>query len=102
MLDLPEDNEPKGAIVLKENVDAAIEDLRPSFEADSFDVELESLTDGGDVVVAIHATPGACLDCLVPDGMLQTVVEAAVRRHAPDVTTVEVVKRNFHLIADEH
>jgi Fe-S cluster biogenesis protein NfuA len=76
-------------------VDRAIEDLRPSFQADDFQVALESLSPAGDVVIAIEAGPGACLDCLVPDPMLKQIVDVAVRRHAPGVASVAVVKRGF-------
>jgi Fe-S cluster biogenesis protein NfuA len=80
---------------LREGVKAAIENLRPSFEADNFEVALESLSEAGDVVIAIEAGPSACLDCLVPDPMLKQIVDAAVRRYAPEVTSVAVVKRGF-------
>jgi Fe-S cluster biogenesis protein NfuA len=80
---------------LLDGVNAAIENLRPSFEADNFDVTLDSLSPSGDVVIAIAAGPGACLDCLVPDPMLKQIVDVAVRRYAPAVTSVAVVKRGF-------
>lgn len=83
---------------LIEGVNAAIENLRPSFTADDFDISLESLSEAGDVVVAIRPGPGACLDCLVPDAMLRQIVDVAVRRYAPGVASVAVVKRGFDAI----
>ncbi|MES2986328.1 MAG: NifU family protein [Pseudomonadota bacterium] len=78
---------------LAEGVEAALADLRPSFAADDFQIALESLGESGAVVIAIHAGPGACLDCLMPDPMLGQVVEAAIRRHAPGVISVDTIKR---------
>ena len=80
---------------LIEGVQSAIEDLRPSFQADDFNIPLERLSDDGAVIVAIEAGSAACLDCLMPEPMLTRVVDAAVRRFAPDVTSVTVVKRGF-------
>jgi Fe-S cluster biogenesis protein NfuA len=80
---------------MRRALELAIEELRPSFAADSFAVTLDQLSDRGDVVIAIEAMPGACLDCMVPDTMLQQVVEVCVRRHAPGVKTVAVVKRGI-------
>jgi Fe-S cluster biogenesis protein NfuA len=74
-------------------LELAIDELRPSFEADNFKVVLDEVSDRGDVVIAVEATPEACLDCMIPDGLLQQVVEACVRRYAPDVKSVTVVKR---------
>jgi Fe-S cluster biogenesis protein NfuA len=78
-----------------QGVELAIEELRPSFEADSFTVTLERLSSDGDAVICIGAEPEACLDCMIPDHLLQQVVEASVRRHAPDVRSVTVVKRGL-------
>jgi Fe-S cluster biogenesis protein NfuA len=80
---------------VNQGLELAIEELRPSFEADNFTVLLDRLSAGGDVTIGIEAMPGACLDCMIPDGMLLQVVEACVRRHAPEVRTVAVVKRGF-------
>jgi hypothetical protein len=82
--------------------DPVLADLGPSFEADDFRVELDSVTDEGDVVICIEATPNACLECLVPDPMLQQIVEASVRRHVPEVGRVSVVKRGFEALDSAH
>jgi hypothetical protein len=76
-------------------LELAIEELRPSFEADNFKVVLDSLSDDGEVVIGIEAMPEACVDCMIPDGLLLQVVEACVRRHAPGVKAVAIVKRGF-------
>jgi Fe-S cluster biogenesis protein NfuA len=74
-------------------LELAIDELRPSFEADNFKLMLDKVSEDGGVVIAVEVMPEACLDCMIPDGLLQQVVEACVRRHAPGVTSVTVVKR---------
>jgi Fe-S cluster biogenesis protein NfuA len=79
---------------LADGIDRAIEGLRPSFSADNFEIGLESLT-AGEAVVAITMGEGACADCLIPEPMLTQIVDAAIRREAPGVASVTVVKHGF-------
>jgi Fe-S cluster biogenesis protein NfuA len=76
-------------------VRTALETLRPSLDADGFDLYLESLRTDGTVVVILEARPDACLECLVPDDLLQQMIGASIRKQCPSVERVELVKRGF-------
>jgi Fe-S cluster biogenesis protein NfuA len=73
----------------------ALETLRPSLDADGFDLYLDSMRTDGTVVVILAARPDACLECLVPDDLLVQMIEGSIRKQSPSVGQVELVKRGF-------
>jgi hypothetical protein len=89
------------AFMDESTITAALGALRSGLQADGFDLYLMNITAGGDVVVCLEAKPEACLDCLVPDHMLQQVVTAAVRRADPGAGQVTLVKKGFEAL-DPH
>jgi Fe-S cluster biogenesis protein NfuA len=80
-------------------VQSALAKVRPSLDADGFDLNLRSLTPEGAVEVVLAARPDACLDCLVPDEMLVQIIETAIRAEAADLCGVTLVKEGFETVA---
>lgn len=75
---------------MKERLDSVLDELRPGFDADGFDVAVESVKPGGIVVVQVRHRPDACEECLIPDDMLSAIFKATMQRVVPEVTAVEL------------
>ncbi len=75
---------------MRESLDSALNDFRPGFDADGFDVAVESVDAAGVVVVRVHHRPGACVECLVPDDLLTAMFKTAMQRVMPEVARVEI------------
>jgi len=73
---------------LKEEVRAALEDVRPHLQVDGGDVELVDVTDDG--VVKVKLT-GACAGCPMSQMTLKWGVENYLKKKIPKVKTVESV-----------
>ncbi len=82
-------------------VDEALAGVRTGLEADGFKLYAQSVTAGGDVVVALEAVTADCLECLVPDAILQRMMDQAVREKNPDLGVLTVVKVGFEGL-DQH
>jgi Fe-S cluster biogenesis protein NfuA len=79
---------------MKEAVEEALTELRPSLAADGFDLKVDSLS-GDEVEVGLVALPDACMDCLVPDDMMVRILETSIRRRWPEVGKVVLTKHGF-------
>ena len=64
--------------------------LRTGFDADGFDVTVESVGDDGVVVVRVGHRPDACEECLIPDDMLGPMLTTAFQRAVPSVQRVDL------------
>lgn len=73
---------------MKEEVRAALEDVRPHLQVDGGDVELVDVTDEG--VVKVKLT-GACAGCPMSQMTLKWGVENYLKKKIPEVKTVESV-----------
>lgn len=73
----------------------ALETLRPSLDADGFELELVSTADDGSIGVVLRARPDACLDCLVPEETMVKIIERAVQERDPEVRRVDLTKEGF-------
>jgi Fe-S cluster biogenesis protein NfuA len=73
---------------LKDEVRAAIEDVRPHLQMDGGDVELVDVTDDG--VVKVRLT-GSCAGCPMSQMTLKWGVENYLKKKIPEVKTVESV-----------
>jgi Fe-S cluster biogenesis protein NfuA len=71
--------------MLNEKVQLAIEDVRPSLQADGGDIELVSVSEDG--VVNVHLT-GACGSCPMSTMTLKMGVENYLRKTVPEVKEV--------------
>ncbi|MCE1195528.1 NifU family protein [bacterium] len=72
--------------MLNERVKAAIQDVRPSLQADGGDIELVSVSDDG--IVKVRLT-GACGSCPYSLMTLKQGVEAYLKKIVPEVKEVQ-------------
>ena len=69
---------------MREKVEAALADIRPTLQADGGDVELIGVEDG---VVKVRLT-GACGGCPMAKMTLRNVVERILKEKVPEVKEV--------------
>jgi Fe-S cluster biogenesis protein NfuA len=72
---------------MKENVQKALDKIRPSLQADGGDIELVDVVDG---VVKVRLK-GACGGCPMSQMTLKMGVERALKQQIPEVKSVESV-----------
>jgi len=71
--------------MLEEQIKSALENVRPSLQADGGDVEFVSVTDEG--VVSVRLT-GACGGCPMSQMTLKMGVESYLKKEVPQVSSV--------------
>ena len=72
---------------MRENVEKALQKIRPVLQADGGDIELLEIRDG---VVRVKLT-GACGDCPMSQMTLKQGVERVLREEVPEVKGVEAI-----------
>ena len=72
---------------MRENVEKALQKIRPSLQADGGDIELIDIQDG---VVKVKLT-GACGGCPMSQMTLKMGVERVLKEVVPEVKGVEAV-----------
>jgi Fe-S cluster biogenesis protein NfuA len=72
-------------IMLEEQVKSALNNVRPSLQADGGDVEFVSLSDDGTVSVKLT---GACGGCPMAQMTLKNGIENYLKKEVPEVTAV--------------
>ena len=77
------------------SVDDALNGVRVGLEADGFRLVAQEVADDGNVVVRLEAGDATCLDCLVPDAMLEQILDQAIKSEVPGVTQTSLVKVGF-------
>jgi Fe-S cluster biogenesis protein NfuA len=75
----------KGEIKMKEQVQKAIDTIRPSLQADGGDVELVDVSADG--VVKVRLT-GACKGCPMSQMTLKMGIEKIIKKEVPEVKEV--------------
>jgi Fe-S cluster biogenesis protein NfuA len=73
---------------MREEVQAAIEKIRPMLKADGGDVELVNVTEDGTVQVRLQ---GACHGCPMSQMTLKNGIERIIKQSVPGVKSVEAV-----------
>lgn len=72
---------------MREDVEKALQKIRPALQADGGDIELVDVADG---VVKVKLT-GACGGCPMSQMTLKQGVERVLKEQVPEVKTVESV-----------
>ena len=72
---------------MRQNVEKALEKIRPALQADGGDIELIDVVDG---VVKVRLT-GACGGCPMSQMTLKMGVEKVLKQQVPEVKSVETV-----------
>ncbi len=75
-------------MILREEVESALEKVRPSLQADGGDVKLVDVDDNGVVKVMLQ---GACAGCPMSQMTLKMGIEKILKQNIPEVTSVESV-----------
>jgi Fe-S cluster biogenesis protein NfuA len=73
---------------VKEEVEAALAEVRPALQRDGGDVELVDVTDDGIVKVRLQ---GACQGCPMAQMTLQMGIERVLKAKVPEVKSVQAV-----------
>ena len=74
--------------MLKERVERALNEVRPSLQADGGNVELVDVTDDGTVRLRLK---GACAGCPMSQMTLTMGIEQHLKKVVPEVKKVEAV-----------
>jgi Fe-S cluster biogenesis protein NfuA len=77
----------KGEATMKEKIETALADIRPSLQADGGNVELVDLENG---IVKVRLT-GACAGCPMSQMTLKQGIEAYIKKEVPEILSVEAV-----------
>lgn len=73
---------------IRQNVEKALEEIRPFLKSDGGDISLISIEDDKYVKVRLE---GACTSCKINQMTLKAGVETTIKKHAPQIETVENV-----------
>ena len=74
--------------MIKEKIEAALDMVRPSLQADGGDVQLIDVDEDGVVKVKLQ---GACAGCPMSQMTLKVGIEKILKQKVPEVTRVESV-----------
>ncbi len=72
---------------MKEKIEKALADIRPSLQADGGDVELVDVENG---IVKVRLT-GACGGCPMSQMTLKQGIEVYIKKEVPEILSVEAV-----------
>jgi len=72
---------------MKEKIEKALADIRPSLQADGGDVELVDVENG---IVKVRLT-GACGGCPMSQMTLKQGIETYIKKEVPEILSVEAV-----------
>ena len=72
---------------MKEKIEKALDDIRPSLQADGGDVELVDVENG---IVKVRLT-GACGGCPMSQMTLKQGIETYIKKEVPEILSVEAV-----------
>ncbi len=72
---------------MKERIETALADIRPSLQADGGDVELVDVENG---IVKVRLT-GACGGCPMSQMTLKQGIEVHIKKEIPEILSVEAV-----------
>ncbi|MCM4172060.1 NifU family protein [Arenibacter sp. TNZ] len=73
------------SIELKDNVEKALEEIRPFLQSDGGDISLVSIDNDISVKVRLE---GACVGCTVNQMTLKSGVEMTIKKYAPQIQEV--------------
>ena len=71
---------------IRENVEKALEEIRPFLNSDGGDISLVEIIDDKHVKVRLE---GACNSCSLSISTMKAGVETTIKKYAPQIETVE-------------
>jgi len=81
---------------MREALETVLEKFRPGYQADGSDIFLGAIDPSGNVEVRIAIRPETCVECLLPEDLVATILTREFSAVAPEVTGV-----NIRLFKDE-
>lgn len=75
-------------IEIKNNVEKALNEIRPFLNSDGGDITLVEIIDNKHVKVRLE---GACTSCSLSISTMKAGVETTIKKYAPEIETVENV-----------
>lgn len=73
---------------IKENIEKALNEIRPFLNSDGGDITLVDIIDDKHVKVRLE---GACTNCNLSVSTMKAGVETTIKKYAPQIETVENV-----------
>jgi Fe-S cluster biogenesis protein NfuA len=77
------------AIEIKENVEKALDEIRPFLNSDGGNISLVEIIDDKHVKVRLE---GACTSCNFSISTMKAGVETTIKKYVPQIETVENIK----------
>jgi Fe-S cluster biogenesis protein NfuA len=77
-------------MIVKADVEKALDGLRQGFKADGADLRVDDVS-GSTVSVRLIGTDETCWECIVPPEQLRNVVSTVLRNDLPAVRSVELI-----------
>jgi Fe-S cluster biogenesis protein NfuA len=74
---------------MNDKLESVLDQFRPGFDADGFDVSVQDVV-GGVVALRIVHRSDACEECLIADDMLGPMLATAFRNVSPEITDVRI------------
>ena len=81
---------------MREALEGVLEKFRPGYQADGSDIFLGTVDPAGTVEVRIAIRPETCVECLLPEDLVATILTREFSAVVPEVTGV-----NIRLFKDE-
>lgn len=81
---------------MREALEAVLEKFRPGYQADGSDILLGAVDPAGTVEVRIAIRPETCVECLLPEDLVATILKREFSAVVPEVAAV-----NIRLFKDE-
>ncbi|MFD2908864.1 NifU family protein [Flavobacterium ardleyense] len=73
-------------IEIRENVEKALQEIRPFLNSDGGDITLIDIIEGKHVKVRLE---GACTNCSLSISTMKAGVETTIKKYVPQIETVE-------------
>ncbi|AWM13860.1 NifU family protein [Flavobacterium sp. NRK F10] len=73
---------------VKNNIEKALDEIRPFLNSDGGDISLVEIVDGKHVKVRLE---GACTSCSLSISTMKAGVETTIKKYVPQIETVENV-----------
>ncbi|MGH7731165.1 MAG: hypothetical protein ACRENJ_07945 [Candidatus Eiseniibacteriota bacterium] len=75
---------------MREALEAVLEKFRPGYQADGSDIFLGAVDPVGTVEVRIPIRPETCVECLLPEDLVATILKREFATVMPDLVRVDV------------
>ncbi len=75
---------------MREELEAVLEKFRPGYQADGSDILLGDVDPSGIVEVRVPIRAETCVECLLPDDLVQTILGREFKTVMPNLVRVDV------------